>query len=134
MQSRDADQSSNEHEPRGGGDAFARMVVGFVIVPIVFAAAIFIGRVPYTVTSFRQFDNYNNGKRVRFTGTYRESVGEFEHVDFDGQIILVVFRPGKNQLSPDVGVKYSVIGKLQRSWQSSRVTITDAEFLPSNER
>ncbi|TWT79533.1 hypothetical protein CA13_09390 [Planctomycetes bacterium CA13] len=132
MQSRDADQTNSEHEPRNGGDAFARKVAGFVILPIILIATYFISQIPYTVSSFRQFDDYANGKRVRFTGTYRELVGDFSHVDFDGETILVVVQPGENQLSPDAGAKYCVTGELQRSWQSSSVTITNAEFLPSN--
>jgi hypothetical protein len=118
-----------------GADASARKLVGFVVFPILLVATYFVSQIPYSVTAYRQFDNYANGKRVKFIGTYNGEEGQSTKVAFDGQTVFVVLDKRDMRARPRIGGKYWVTGGLQRSnHPTTRVTITNARLRPTTER
>ena len=137
---KDSDRNSNLPEVYNA-DSVARLILIFVVVPILLVATYFIGQIPYAVTSYRQLDNYAAGKRVRFICQYKGKVGTFRHLDFEGRPLLLKIRPDKNERTPEVGGTYSVVGELKHLGRQIEgidgivdYVITNGEFHPANRR
>ena len=111
MPSKDQSRTSDPAEV-DNGNAFAWLMVAFVVVPLLLVATYFIGQVPYSVKYFRQFDSYA-GKRVRFICHYKGKVGMFGHLEFEGRPILVKTRLDTNYPSPEAGGLVEVVGELK---------------------
>ncbi len=90
---------------------------------------------PYTVTAYRQFDNYTNGKRVRFVCSIVKKSGSTTRVEFDGQRIRLELDDSDQVDGLQPGAIVYATGRLRRSFlDPTLITLTNARIDPVEPR